>query len=78
MPQFQPPPPLPHFSSSLGAPVCFVLFEFFRSFLYIHFDVLQVIKVFHTPSSGQSHPNEIHDMPRGSSGHSNHPNDDDA
>jgi hypothetical protein len=33
-------PPLPHFGSPLGAPVCFLSLESFRSFVLIHFDVL--------------------------------------
>jgi hypothetical protein len=32
--------------------------------------------VFHTPSSGQSELNKLHDTPRGSSSYSNQPNDD--
>jgi hypothetical protein len=45
-------------------------------FLLIDFHVLHIIQVFNTPSFDHSHLNEFHDMPRGSSDHSNHPNDD--
>jgi hypothetical protein len=38
MPQFQPPPPLPHFGSPLGAQVRFISFEFFRSFILMFFN----------------------------------------
>jgi hypothetical protein len=44
-------------------------------FLPLDIDVLHIIQVFNTPSSGNSHPNELHDTPRDSSVHSNHPND---
>jgi hypothetical protein len=54
----------------------FHTFEFFKSFVSIHFDVLQTIQVFYTPSFGHSHLNEFHGTPRGSSRYSNHPNGD--
>jgi hypothetical protein len=36
-----------------------------------------LMQVFHTPNFGLSQRNELDHMPRGSRGHSNHPNDGD-
>jgi hypothetical protein len=67
-------PPLPHFRSPLGAPVCFLSLVPFSSFILIHFDVLYSMQVFHTLSSGHSQPNKLNATHGGSSAHSNHPN----
>jgi hypothetical protein len=41
----------------------------------LYFDVLYSMQLWHTPSSGHSQPNELDGTSRGSSAHSNHPND---
>jgi hypothetical protein len=74
VPQFQAPPPLPHFESPLGALVRFLSLASFSSFILIRFDVLYSMQVLYTPSFSHSQPNELRDTPRGSSDHSNHPN----
>jgi hypothetical protein len=56
----------------------FGTFPIISVFQLIHFDVVYLMKVFHTSSSGHSQPNEFDGTSRGSSSHSNHPNDDDG
>jgi hypothetical protein len=52
-------------------------FSIISVFQLIHFDVVYLMTVFHTPSSGHSQLNEFDGTSRGSSSHSNHPKDDD-
>jgi hypothetical protein len=52
-------------------------FSIISVFQLLHFDVLYSMHVWHAPSSGHSQPNELDGTSRGSSTHSNHPNDGD-
>jgi hypothetical protein len=53
-------------------------FSIISVFQLLYFDILYLMQIFHTLLSGHSQPNKLNSTLRGSSAHSNHPNDGDG